>query len=302
MSIDITFFAFNKHRADVLWQRLGTLDLKTLAAAHQEKDELEYRLQRLTGNQSSAQTAVAYLRQQGIEVLNELLIFNTETAMERGEITWLPVEAEEQMRERRYIEDRLAELPAIPPEISGSDFLYALWPDEVELSWGRSERHSRSQLLDELRVLDLRFGSISVSPSEPEYVYSLMKALLFVAVPQVSLEDRAAPELLFAQNIVPMFEAISKAKIFEALKDPPQHVVEALEIVPRDLSWFPEAVIQFAYELRPLAKELKEQGGRLIVEVGGFELEDKELEERAALHFQFLLSRFPWIGERLKGG
>lgn len=299
MSIDRTFFAFNEQRADAKWTELGTLDLKTLAAADQKKNELEDALRKITDEQRTAQTAEAYLHTQGIDTPSDALIFNTESAIESGEINWPPAISEEQNRSKKEIEQRISELPTVPPEIDGTNFLYALWPDEIELSWLKHERTTRTQFLYNLIELDLAFGSTSVSPENEDRGYSFMRCLLTIFLPEISLDEGRDSEQLFGENIVPLFERISKEKIYEALRDPDMDFLFSIEIDSGDLSWFPDALIDFALELRPLAKEVKNNGGRLIVATCGSHVEDPYLLERAKRNFEFLVNKFPWINDLL---
>ncbi len=299
MSIDITFFAFNESRADSKWTQLRNFDLKNIAATHQTKSQLEDQLLKIKNDEYAAQTAEAYLNQQGIDAPDDTLIFNTESAIERGEIEWPPAVSEEQNRPKKEIERRLSELLPIPSEIDGTNFLYALWPDEVELSWLKHEHTNRSHFLYDLVELDLNFGSVSASPPDANYVYSFMKSLLVIFCPELTIDEVKNIEHLFEVKIVQFFERISKAKIFESFQNPDPAFLRSIEIDNRDLSWFPSALVDFAFEIKPIAKDLKNTGGRLIVGGNGSELEDAELARRADKHFDSLLARFPWINDQL---
>lgn len=299
MSIDITYFAFHPKRADVRWSELENLDLERIADTHQTKREIKESLNNLEKKMRSAETAEAYLKEQGIESPSDITLFNTRAALERGEIAWSPSISEADIIKKQTLEKQLAELPIIPLYLDDTNLLFGLWPRKTTLSWMSQEPKSTEECLDDLIGLDLAFGSVSTYLSDPNNEERFLTALFYLFMPEAAAEERVDMEHLLSEKIVPLFEKMSKQKIYQALDEASEELLQTIEITSDDLEWFPDALIDFAFEIRPIAKDIKDTGSRLVIAGGGTELEDTELNERAEKRLQSLFSRFPWMEKRL---
>lgn len=143
-----------------------------------------------------------------------------------------------------------------------------------------------SELVPALALQDLEFGTrLEVVPTDNDDSEDarILSFLFAVFLPDTAIGNIEAPS---TEAFIRLFESLSKQKLHDALQG--SGLSPNAEYALRDLGGMSEEyVTEYLFALRPLAKMLKEDGGRLILHLDGDFTDERILQRANALWAKF---------------
>ena len=137
-----------------------------------------------------------------------------------------------------------------------------------------NERPSRRTVIKLLTKIDLFLGSHFVKLESGEGVDESFRFLFKTFVPEVYEKQLDEPLAIGTADFVRLFERLSVQKVEEAYKALSPEVAETLDL---------KSLLNLAWQVRPLVKECKAEGARLIWMVNEM-FYDETLNARAEQH------------------
>ena len=338
MSMDVHFYAFSESRSDQEWEKFWRrTDVRQTLGDLKARQARIGRLQELNEKEQGLRSAATYLERHGVsppkadeqedipideDVKYQLLLQNTEAALDRGEIDWQPEAlTPEEAREQKEIDSSLtyperaryfgielkkdgavsevARREIETEEVPGTEPILELHIDWYLSPESSGTRFGREELLNDLMKMDLRFSSEWAYISAGGAFSSYLHALFVIFVPEASDSELSSIDYTGVppqDKLILLFQRITRDKIAQALSDPEERHNKAINMDSEDIS----ELIEFAKDIRPVVKDLKENGSRLIVTTDYDAKHDPVLVARAEKHLNQLLEKYPDLKTRLE--
>ncbi len=159
----------------------------------------------------------------------------------------------------------------------------------------------RPAILNYLAEADLEIGSEvpAVTLREPRWSPDLLDFLFRTFVPdQFSKFSKEFWESLPTQLYIELFQRLSREKLQEALLNISEKQLVEYNVSMWDKSHFANAVVEFAYQIRPIVVACKQSEGKIVMDFNS-EVSDRELLKRASRHLDALVKAYPDLKERL---
>lgn len=137
-----------------------------------------------------------------------------------------------------------------------------------------NERPSRRVVIKLLTKIDLLLGSHVVELEDVDLADDYFRFMFKTFVPEVAEKHLDEPLAIGTADFVRLFERLSVEKVEAAAKAAPPEVAETLDV---------KNLLKLAWQVRPLVKECKTSGARLIWMVNEM-FYDEMLNARAEQH------------------